>query len=707
MISKTLHGFLSRMRKRLREITPRDVAAAAGKELFGRVPVIRHIVDDMWDKTSDDEQLRLIQDLTKLSQTQFEELSRAMDLSLAELITIRERLMSEGFLPSIERVLKKSVDCEPQVLRSHPLWVDFEQRYVLERKEVDQIIASLQEDKIHLVVGKPAAGKSVVLKNVGFKLANQSNTVHFIDVKSCPEELLGDYFFKRVWTTIADEKVVIIVDDAHRQLSMCRGLVLEHQQRASKSGLIIGIRDVKGLEGTDRDPSPFKDLRRTVVCAADVADQVIDLFLEKKHAVMGASAETALKADVKVYEDDLWNVAFALTSCDMKSGAVSEYDIHKAIYNHITAIDAGDIFLPVAAFYRFELPVEKRLLTKELQLNQSSIDELVALGELTQFRDKRRGELLSISHSSVASKYFETYRDPSFSGLGIDVKEQIRRRSNQDDWERGLVYVALESSPINVFLDLIEVSDFDPFFDTLEFVEDVAAGFIELLTKFLKDDRLLGSVERAIGIEEDLDRLSKFIRTIAGLNKEAAVRLYNSALVRLERETLQSCVGFVWGLIENWEFPECLAPSIETLLSKMQKTEDLQDIGGLVKDIVAPEWDTEDVALPVREELIDEFVRGLVPKVDGEEDIGEIAELLECVNRHIDGDITEGDVSTQILARMDIDKLVKKMIREPDIEKVISCSESIASIHPEVLRTIGHRLPRKARERLQKWYDLR
>jgi len=51
--------------------------------------------------------------------------------------------------------------------------VDYEQGFIVERKEVDEIIRRLENNKVQLVLGAPASGKSIILKNVGFRLATR------------------------------------------------------------------------------------------------------------------------------------------------------------------------------------------------------------------------------------------------------------------------------------------------------------------------------------------------------------------------------------------------------------------------------------------------------------------------------------------------------------------------------------------------------
>lgn len=72
----------------------------------------------------------------------------------------------------IQSVLSKDKAETGEFFRKEPAWFDYEQGFIVERKEVDEIIKKLENNRIQLVLGAPASGKSIILKNVGFKLVS-------------------------------------------------------------------------------------------------------------------------------------------------------------------------------------------------------------------------------------------------------------------------------------------------------------------------------------------------------------------------------------------------------------------------------------------------------------------------------------------------------------------------------------------------------
>jgi hypothetical protein len=90
--------------------------------------------------------------------------------------------------------LRKGETFEGDFFKKEPEWIDFEEGFVIERKEVDEIIRKLKKDNIQLVLGEPASRKSVVLKNIGFKLAKENKDVYVAELKRHSRDDVKRYF---------------------------------------------------------------------------------------------------------------------------------------------------------------------------------------------------------------------------------------------------------------------------------------------------------------------------------------------------------------------------------------------------------------------------------------------------------------------------------------------------------------------------------
>lgn len=78
-----------RLGERLSEIKPKDIAKFATKEAVAAIPVIGPIIKDAFEEFSEDEKEELIKELKELSESQFEEISEKVGVSVEYLKDIR------------------------------------------------------------------------------------------------------------------------------------------------------------------------------------------------------------------------------------------------------------------------------------------------------------------------------------------------------------------------------------------------------------------------------------------------------------------------------------------------------------------------------------------------------------------------------------------------------------------------------------------
>jgi Asp-tRNA(Asn)/Glu-tRNA(Gln) amidotransferase C subunit len=170
MVSERLKILFGNVKKRLGEIKPEDVAKIAVKEAVGAIPIVGSIIKDAIDEFSPDEKEELIEELKELSEIQFKEISEKVGVSveylkdiqgialytfeelhadheeiialLRHLIEIQPREVKppEIDIPTIQSVLRKGETFEGDFFKKVPEWIDFEEGFVVARKEVDEVI---------------------------------------------------------------------------------------------------------------------------------------------------------------------------------------------------------------------------------------------------------------------------------------------------------------------------------------------------------------------------------------------------------------------------------------------------------------------------------------------------------------------------------------------------------------------------------------
>jgi len=399
MVSEKLKTFFRKLKDR---IMSKDMAKFAAKEAVGAIPVVGSIIKDAISEFSPDEKKDLIKELKELSESQFREISEKAEISvkylkdiqkfalytfeelradhqeIKELIwrLIEELKPPEVSIPTIQSALKKGETSKGDFFKKDPEWIDFEEGFIVERKEVNELIKKLENNSIQLVLGRPASGKSIVLKNVGFKLAEKGHAVYVIELKRWPGARVKSYFKEAL--RIDDENIIIIVDDAHLQLSECEGLIRDFRYKKLRTKLIIGSREVKELEGTLKRKSEFEDLAVTRISPVGGSDKMIHTFLRKKHGISDERRIANVSEDLEEYKHDLWNLSWALKAYNKDTNKVRKEDVYTAISDACITnievaeqktIDGQDVLLPLSAFYRFEIPIEKRFLTEILEMD--------------------------------------------------------------------------------------------------------------------------------------------------------------------------------------------------------------------------------------------------------------------------------------------------------------------------------------------------
>lgn len=104
MISEKLKNFFGKVKDR-RE----DIAKFTVKEAAGAIPFVGQIIKDAIDEFSPDEQEELIRELKKLSESQFEEISEMVGLSIEYSKEIRKITLYtfEKLQADHEEIIKK------------------------------------------------------------------------------------------------------------------------------------------------------------------------------------------------------------------------------------------------------------------------------------------------------------------------------------------------------------------------------------------------------------------------------------------------------------------------------------------------------------------------------------------------------------------------------------------------------------------------
>ncbi len=673
---KTLFGKVKNgLSEKLSEIKHEDIAKFAVKEAIGVLPVVGPIIKDAFDEFSPDEKEELIKELKELSETQFNEISENVGVSVEYLKDIRkitlytfEELRAdheeikklllhlieiqtrERNIPTIQAVLRKGETYEGDFFKKEPEWIDFEEGFVIERREVDEIINKLETDTIQLVLGEPASGKSVILKNIGFKFAKENKDVYIVELKKHSRDEVKRYF-EDIFE-IKDEKAVFIVDDAHLLPTECERLVRDFKNRKSKAKLIIGSRETREIRGEyPKEGSEFEYLSKTDIHAEDVTEEMIKRFLKRKYGFSDERIKVVSK-NLEEYKKDLWHLSWALKAYNPEKDSVEEEGVYDKIRDSIRNISVGkgkpgitaeDVFLPLSIFYRFEIPIERRFLEEHIGIEENIINQLIDLSEVIETEEIGKRRTLSLIHSSIADLYFKTYQ--LYFDLGGDVKKIFQ--GDNSDAEYPLFYQYIDSMPMNFFDVVLHLNLFG------------GKRGQKLFEKLIIDEKLQKSIKESIKKEKNVAKIGFLVWHIVDVSKEVGLKLIN--------------------LLDN-----------DNLLSEIEKEEDIMMIGTCV-------WSIFDVSEEVGLRLANHIdIKRLSSKIEKEEDIWNIG---FCIGSFAG---INKEMGLKLANSININSLSSKIKKEKVIGAIGMCVGGINKANKEVTQEIANRLNPEIKEELQK-----
>ena len=367
-------------------------------------------------------------------------------------------------IPTIQSTLRKEETTKGDFFKKAPEWIDFEEGFVVERKEVNEIIKKLENDNIQLVLGEPASGKSIILKNIGFKLAKKNKDVYIVELKKHSSDEVKRYF--EDIPEIKEKKAVFIVDDAPLLPTECERLIRDFKNRNLEAKLIIGSRPTREIRGEHpKEAWEFEYVSKTDIHAEDVTEAIIRGFLRREDHFSDERIKT-VSENLGEYKKDLWHLSWALKAYNPEKDSVEEGDVYENIRDSIRRIklgkdesgkdkflNAADIFLPLSVFYRFEIPIERNFLEELLELEKDKINKLIGLSEIIETEEIGKKQMLSLIHSSIADLYFKAYW--AYPSLGKRSKEKILEQKDEDLLQYCLFYKYMTSTDPRNAIDVV------------------------------------------------------------------------------------------------------------------------------------------------------------------------------------------------------------------------------------------------------------
>jgi hypothetical protein len=351
----------------------------------------------------------------------------------------------------------------PKFFRAPPYFIDFQERYVVSRPELD-ILAKRARRTIQgllLLEGPPASGKSVLLRALEYELTRRRyfrrrRRIYTLNLKALmPDELSSI----RSDLDGLRRRSVVLVDDVHLYLSslglMAQGL------RGKRILLIFATRPLTNYP--QEQAAAIRDMKpeACLLQPDTVADDIVQRYLQV-NGVRTEGIEDA-QAFYQPYKRDLWALSAALEASEITEGVpvISAGKINNwLISNSLRSVKRGDRFVnrssvlaPLAALYRFEVVVARDFLVNQVGCDLKDIQDLVSQGEIVSQTD----EFYALHHSSLADLLIAALSTEE--GLGMvpsSLHERARRRRIR--WHDAAVLWHVEAVPLRAIRTIVGVA---------------------------------------------------------------------------------------------------------------------------------------------------------------------------------------------------------------------------------------------------------
>src|SRR2546423_10983521 len=214
---------------------------------------------------------------------------------------------------------------EPAVFRfAGPVAADFEQGYVYFRPEVDLLLSEIENQSLVAVMGLPAAGKTVVLRSLGYKILQGLPPVKRKNVYLIPLKELTVSQAELAKLRNLQKSAVVIIDDCHLDRVFTEKLIAPPVPQC-RMFLFSRRAELADVESGAHRKSAFSEAFESAIeiKAHEAASEIVSLYSDKTHVRIGPEANQAI---VERYGENLMILIWALDTYKSKN-SLAETDV--------------------------------------------------------------------------------------------------------------------------------------------------------------------------------------------------------------------------------------------------------------------------------------------------------------------------------------------------------------------------------------------
>lgn len=237
------------------------------------------------------------------------------------------------YLKAYDEVLLTGND-EPEYFRMRgPVDVDFANDMVYQRNEINLIINKLNSNNLHIIIGPPASGKTVLVRNICFKLKNMYQ-IYWLDMTYLEVDRTRVLLeVKRLNT----KKSLLVIEDAYVSLEKLEILIKYIKNNVKNLKLLITTIKNPDIEQLDYRENRFVELRElisnseclTEIFAKGIAKDLVQFYSARFNKNISKGS-----CNIGYFGDDLWYLSYFLKAW-VDYGCVDEKLMLQKIYEDL------------------------------------------------------------------------------------------------------------------------------------------------------------------------------------------------------------------------------------------------------------------------------------------------------------------------------------------------------------------------------------
>jgi len=310
------------------------------------------------------------------------------------------------YLEPISDVLKIGITTPQRcLLKAGPIAADFDSKIYTRKKLLEDLKRLVSKNTVSMLVGKAATGKTVLVRQLGYKLYTKDNwAVYYFD---CDGE--RDFDWRKLTKEINSVRGIFLLENIHLAVQKFQRIHDRIKNDPRRHVLLItrpSFRESQSQKYVD-----LGEIESVELMMFDEVDKIIDHFASRHEEVTWPKE---VRESIKnISKKSFWLLSYALEGCVkakgkgeprswIKVGVREDLEEQEKINTNYP-----EVLVSLAPLFMNEVLTDELYLTKILGFDQQILNNLVYTGEITKQQGQDNHIFYGLPHSALADAYWE------------------------------------------------------------------------------------------------------------------------------------------------------------------------------------------------------------------------------------------------------------------------------------------------------------